>query len=724
MDRDKLRNAAWDHHRSGRLKEAEAQYRELIENARYGIKLEVSDAINLGGLLRQQGRLKEAINHYKEMLEKCPRENQLRANAINCYIEAKRLDEALQIGLTGLSNKEERDHGKLLEAYGRVLLARRDYKKAKLIYKEIIQKDKNSLDGLLGLGQTYDGLSCHKKALNIFQRIMDIYPDDPRGVTNTILTLKQLGEYEHARDIFNKLTPKEKNIAMIKSAMATLTMDTQDHEAAALQFKDLCILEPGNSANWLNYAATMKALKHNNECHRSLKNGLLWSPLNIDLKQAIAQSYAEMGKHKSAVMCLNEVSCSMKTYSSSFISTYQFIGASYNIISSEKRKKLTVCWEKQLKKEGIGALWGDRMEDGLTQRKLKVGYLSADFTSHPVGRFIKPILKEHNHKEIEVYGINCGPHEDNNTTEIRKLCKHWIDIRHLTDIEAARLISDQRLDVLVELGGYTAHNRMAVLVHKPAKIQLSYLGYCAPTYLDCIDGWIGDETLFSTLNKVDKMSHKLLKVKNGYMTFKPDSWPQLRHTKHNGIVRFGSFNHGRKLTKEKIVLFSKVIEKVENSELVLKSISFIEEEERKRIKDMFIKQGMPEKKIKILPWVKGWENHMMQYNQVDVALDPIPYGGATTTCEALVMGVPIITLSGEGMVGQLSASILNSAGLNEWITHSKDEYINKAKIIANSMIDDRLTQKELLRAKMKKSALSDAKRVSRNLEKLYYNATR
>ncbi len=724
MELDKLRAAAWTNHRSGNLRQAEISYRQLLEITSKLSSIEARDAINLGGLLRQQGRLQEAIDHYIRMINQFPKNNQLRANATNCLIEAKQFNLALQISQEGLKILNEKDNEILMEAYGRVLLAKRKYNEAKIIFEELLKKQRNSLNGLLGLGQAFDGLSRWKESLNIFKELMYIYPEDPRGPTNTILTLKQLGNLKEAMNMYSGLTIALRNNIMIKGAIATVIMESQDHELASVQFKELCRLEPSNPANWLNHAATMKALKFNNACHNSLKFGLLWSPFNKELKQAMSQSLAEMGKHHSAIQCLKEAYSESEIMSSSFVSTYQFIGASYNIISSKERNDLALKWSAQIKKESVGALWGDRMEDKDFSKKLRVGYLSADFTNHPVGRFIKPILKSHNKEHIEIIGINCGPHEDQNTHELKNIFNDWIDIRHLADLEAARLISDQKLDILIELGGFTAHNRMGVLIHQPTRIQLSYLGYCAPTYLECINGWIGDKILFSKLNNIDQSAHQLINIKNGYMAFVPDCWPKIEERTGIKSVRFGCFNHSRKLTKETIDLFCNVIKSVPNSKLILKSISFVEEEERIRVKRIFMDQNIPENAITVLPWVKGWSNHMLQYNQIDIALDPTPYGGATTTCEALVMGVPVITLSGEGMVGQLSSSILDGAGLGKWITNSPNEYVHTAKELASSIFNGSTTAKQSLRKHIQRSPLTNAKRVSLELERIYFSFVR
>ena len=186
----------------------------------------------------------------------------------------------------------------------------------------------------------------------------------------------------------------------------------------------------------------------------------------------------------------------------------------------------------------------------------------------------------------------------------KELCDEWIDINYLEDFRAARKISEKQVDIIVELGGYTANSRLKVLCYKPAKIQLSYLGYFAPTYLNCIDGWIRDKELFAGLNQNPAKAHRFIHIDKGYMSYVDLDTPRPKRVK-DGKFRFGSFNHSRKPSEETIELYVDIMNKADNALLVLKSISFVEIEEQKRIKTNFIKYGLDERRLILLPWVEG-----------------------------------------------------------------------------------------------------------------------
>ena len=360
----------------------------------------------------------------------------------------------------------------------------------------------------------------------------------------------------------------------------------------------------------------------------------------------------------------------------------QFLGEGYNILESKDLADLARKWEERKTAKSPCNMYKDRIKEIRKNRKIKIGYLSADFNSHPVGRFMLPILKNHKKEEFEIYLISSTKMEDDMTKKIKLECLKWIDIFNLDDISSARLIAELGLDILVELGGYTAESRLGIMCYRPCAVQLSYLGYFAPTYLKCIDAWLGDKILFKNLSKIHKESHKLREINGGYMTLPETEEINISEGAQERFV-FGSFNHARKLSVKAIELFAKLIKET-NSILLLKSISFKNNTEQKRIKEAFKKEGIMPNQIEIISWKSSHREHMECYNMIDVAIDPFPYSGATTTCEALYMGVPVITLSGNKMVNNLSASILHYANLGHLIANNEDDFIRIGRALKES----------------------------------------
>ena len=248
-------------------------------------------------------------------------------------------------------------------------------------------------------------------------------------------------------------------------------------------------------------------------------------------------------------------------------------------------------------------------------------------------------------------------------------------------------------------------------------VQLSYLGYPGPTYLRCIDGWIGDEVLFEQLDPIDSTAHKLIEINGGYMVF--DSGGELPIPKRSAgkRFRFGSFNHARKLTQSTIELFCKVMAANPDAELT-KEHKFLRTcRATKEFVDALNKPVL--KAHGSYLWI-GLRVDLTTYslcNEIDVALDPIPYGGATTTAEALWMGVPVVALAGQGMVGRLAASLLVNGNQEQWVARDENEYIKIATDLADKDLDQEIRYE--LRRRLQQSPLADGNRLSKELEKYY-----
>jgi predicted O-linked N-acetylglucosamine transferase (SPINDLY family) len=710
---DSVRSQAWQSHQNGQQTVAEQLYRELLKH-----KAEEVDVVNLGALLRSQGRLKEALKHYQVWLPQFRASQHLALNAINCAIEAKDFALAEQFVLLGQqSNPQE---PALQQAQARLLQAQGHGEQSISLLQRLSQSNPSELTIWLDLGLAHHRFGQADAALQAFDQATRLNPLDPRPVANTITVLSEQGKLDAAQAFINGLPAALRGQGEVRGAVAHHLMERQLMVEAAEEFAQLCVAEPGQPLHWLNRTACLRQLKQSMAALSVAKRGVILHPNHDDLRHALGQCLAETGRQQQAMNLLLPKPDSTAQLPRQHLFNLQFLGAGYGLITAERRAAMARHWELEQQEQGVGALWGDRIQEPLNGRPLRVGYLSADFCNHPVGRFLLPVLEAHDPSAVAVVGLSCGPHSDTLQASLKEHCQHWIDLRHMGDLEAARLVSDLNLDVVVELGGYTAGSRLGILCHRPAPVQLSYLGYFAPTYLTSIDGWIGDSVLFGGLEHCDANAHQLLHVQGGYMAYHDDALPQPARTAAPQL-RFGSFNHARKLSAEAVALFCEVMAAVPTAELVLKSISFVEAAEQDRMRSLFAEAGLASDRLVLLPWVQGRAAHLGCYQEIDVALDPLPYGGATTTCEALAMGVPVITLAGAGMVGRLSASVLAHAGCNSWIAANKDDYVSIAAALATA--GPRGPQQRLaLRQQVLASDLGDGQRLARELERHYRTA--
>ena len=714
---EKRRDLAWQAHREGDLQQAEKHYRALLNES----PLEV-DAVNLGAMWRQQGRLREAAELYRSWLPHFPNSLELHRNAANCLHDLN--DHATCVELMRSYLQRQPGEAEIERALARSLTELQQHGEAEQLLRAITTRDPDALSAWMDLGLCLHRQSKQQEALQCFEQVQAIDPQHSVAAANRITMLKDAGRFADCEQIINSLSAKVRANPGVRGAIALLHMEQSNPEAAAEELIQLCNQDPQTPGHWLNLAANLRALKHCNAALRVLKRGICRQPEITDLHQALGQCLAELGRTEQALPVLQQSAGPLDSIKDEYLFNLQFLGAGYHLIPPRDLKNWARAWEQRKQQEsGLVNLWGDAVRAPIDGRRLKVGYLSADWSNHPVCRFMLPVLEQHDRTAVEVWGLCSSPHIDAGTALARKCCDHWLELRHTSDLELARMVAEFQLDVVVELGGYTGHSRISALVHKAAPVQLSYLGYFAPSYLKAIDGWIGDEELFAGLDSVDSEAHQLWMVEGGYMAYHPaETLPPLERMAGQRF-RFGSFNHSRKLNPGTVALFAEVLAAVPESELVLKSISFVETAEQERVIESLRNAGVQEERVVLLEATDHSSDHLALYRAMDVALDPFPYGGATTSCEALIMGVPVITLAGQGMAGRLTSSILAGANCEEWIAADHSTYVDLARRLAEAGPRHQ-TEREQLRKRIQTSALSDGPRLCRELERIYLEAYR
>ena len=708
-----IRQAARQAFAAGNLSYSIELYEYLIAHSKSEPLIE--DIINFGAILRQAGQLEKASEHYNHHLPQFSKNIHLIRNACNCWIELCDFDRSRSVLRKALSI--EKDNPILLLALGHTELSSGKTNTACEIFEAILQIDSQHFDAWFNLAVAKAKGGVLEEALVYFRHAQRLQNDHRLLNANIISILQDLNRISEAWTELKKLKFSMRSSKEIKEVEASLLMTEENYAEASSILRDLAQNNPQKASHWVNWSTCLKAMKFTVAPKRILKIALLWHPENIDLQHSFAQSMAEMGELKSYQKTQSCWRRDMSELSNEHIFSRQFLAISSNLNHSTKRN-LAQYWESKQITPETHTLWADRISISQKRRRVRIGYLSADWRNHPVGRFMLPILKHHDRIKFEFWCIDSTPNHDWISDQLKQHADHWINIKNLDGLKAARRISDEQLDVLVELGGFTGGSRLDCLVHRPCPIQLSYLGYPAPTFLNCIDGWIGDQELFSTLSTVEREAHDLIFIDGGYMAFDPGAGIPEPNRDYQGEFRFGCFNHARKLTNATIELFCNVLNECPQSTLLLKSISFHEEDEQRRIRKRFAKQGVDPDRLIILDWINGGLEHLACYNMIDAALDPFPYGGATTTAEALWMGVPVITRRGSGMAGCLSSSLLNYGEKTQWIANDQENYLKIAQVLfarGPRNKKDRIS----LRLDMQRSPVGDAQRLSQELETHY-----
>ncbi len=298
---------------------------------------------------------------------------------------------------------------------------------------------------------------------------------------------------------------------------------------------------------------------------------------------------------------------------------------------------------------------------------------------------------------------------------------HWQNIHGMTDALVFQCIQKDGIDILVDLAGHSGNNRLKLFARKPAPIQVSYLGYPNTTGLTAMDYRFTDNVADPPGLTDAYYTEKLIRLPEGFLCYRPSvGCPDIAPPPclENGYITFGSFNNWAKINSKTIALWSDLLSRVPDSRLILKSSLASDRDAQQQLLSLFVQNGIEASRIEILSRLPVFGEHLKQYQRVDIALDTFPYNGTTTTCEALWMGVPVITLAGNTHASRVGASILSRLGLNEWIVSSVDDYLNISEALANDT-DNLKCLRRTLREKFQNSSLMNEKRFLANLETAY-----
>ncbi len=345
-------------------------------------------------------------------------------------------------------------------------------------------------------------------------------------------------------------------------------------------------------------------------------------------------------------------------------------------------------------------------------KKLRVGYLSADFCLHPVMFFAYNLITGHNKNLFDIYCYSATEKTDAVTENIKNSVTVWRDISTLSNEDAAKIIRADEIDILVDLSGHSSGNRLPIMAYRPATVQISGLGYMNSTGLHCVDYFLSDVNCAADTNY---FTENLIEMDHSHFCFSPlKIYPAINHVEKN-FITFGCFNNFNKVTDSILKAWREILNAVPNSKLILKNKIFNTEECRKFILERLKNLGLNTEQIEMRRFAA---DYLEQYNEIDIALDTFPYNGGVTTCEALLMGVPVISLRGDRHGNRMTYSILKNVGVEELATSNLNEYIQRAIYLANDKDLLQVLHKNL-RTMFQNSPLTDSKNYVREIEEIY-----
>ncbi len=354
-------------------------------------------------------------------------------------------------------------------------------------------------------------------------------------------------------------------------------------------------------------------------------------------------------------------------------------------------------------------------------KRLRIGYVSPDFRRHSVSCFMEPVLTNHDRSVVETYCYYDHTDRDEITTRFEELADHWRDIVGKDDDEVALAIRDDGIDILVDLAGHTAGNRMTLFARRPAPLQFTWLGYLCTTGLSTMDYRICDNHTDPAGQAERWQVESPARMPCSQWCYQPQvqlpvpsPLPMLR----NGFCTFGSFNQARKLNEPLLRTWAQALASIFDSRLLVLGVT--DHAQAQEIRDTLAMSGIGESRVELVGRIDITE-YFKRYRDVDIALDSFPYTGATTTCDALIMGVPVATIAGSRSIARSGASLLHALDLIDWVADSPQSFVELLQRKARAP-EQLASLRSCLPDRMRNSPLMDAAAFTRQLEDVYREA--
>lgn len=552
-----------------------------------------------------------------------------------------------------------------------------DMGRAVALLQQVVAREPRHAGALSQLGLIAYQAGRSDLALSFLGRAADAEPLAADPQFNLGLALMRAGRLEEAKAAFRRAIGLSPNFPKAFVALANVEHLQGRLDEAASALEQALTLEPGYAAASMNLGNVRSEQGRLTEAEQNVRRALELEPRHAVAWRNLAAIHRVQGRATDALGAYEKA-----------------LALDPGFADAESGRLLTLSYLTDVSAADIfeaHRAWGAkaaapapaRHPNSLDpDRPLRIGYVSADLHSHPVGFFLSGVLERHDPAAVQAICYRTGGAPDETTQRLQAAASGWRDIAGASDEEAERLVRADGIDILVDLSGHTAGHRLPLFARRPAPVQASWLGYVATTGLAAIDylitdAWTapeGSEGLFT---------EKLVRLPHGRFCYAPPAYapePAPRPRADRPIT-FGSFNDLMKLNAEVVRTWSRVLAAVPGSRLYLKWTSLGDGEVRARVGAAFAGRGIEPERL-VLAGRSPHADMLAQYGEVDVALDPFPFGGGLTTCEALWMGVPVVTWPRERACSRQSLGFLELLGLGELAAGSEAGYIELAAGLA------------------------------------------
>ena len=572
------------------------------------------------------------------------------------------------------------------------------------------------------LGTGYTGLERLEEALSAFDRAIELAPNNAQAHNNIGAVLRPLGRLNEACLHYAKaveITPKSGHIW---ANYANVLMDLDRVEEADAAAQTAVNLSPNYAVAHNNLGTVRQRRGQYSEAEDHFRRALDLNDDYADAHANIAEVLKDTGRIKDALPHY-ERARELAPAEAAMGSNHMLALCAVDGLNPTEIAAAHAAWGGAHAKTPQ-ATHAKAPQVLRVNRRLRVGYVSPDFRRHSVAYFLEPLFEHHDSEAVEVFAYANMPTDgDAVTKRLRGRADQWRNVFALDDQTFCDQVRADQIDILIDLAGHTRGNRLTAFAHRPAPMQMSYLGYPATTGLDAVDFRLTDARADPPGMTEAFHCEALLRLDGGFLCYRPDDdapdVATLPAHRGNGIT-FGSFNNLAKVNATVIETWAAILDTVPGSRLILKAKALRDDATAARLTESFARHGIDPTRIECLSWIVDG-SPLAAYHRVDIALDTFPYNGTTTTCEAQWMGVPTVTLAGDWHAARVGVSLMTKLGLDDWIAPNLNAYVKLAAEKADklgALADIRSG----LRNRMTDQGLTDGARFVRNLEAAYQKA--
>jgi predicted O-linked N-acetylglucosamine transferase (SPINDLY family) len=744
MTLEQTMDAAMQAHQSGRLREAEQLYRQVLSETpdhpsalhflgviayqvgnrdvaeklmRRSTELRPTMALfhrDLGEVLRSGGKLQEALAACRRAVQLQPDMGEAWSNLGICLEQAGQLDEAMAAHRKAVELRPSTAgvHSNL----GNCLIAAGKPDEALEALRRAIQLDPRLAPAHNNLGNALRELGRTDEAVNAYRAAIQLEPRNASAYNNLGAVLQGMGRFEEAIAVLRQATELSPNLPEAWDNLGICLRQTGRMADAEQAHRKAAQLAPNSPTVHVNLANCLDAQGRLDDAIAEHERALQLDPSFAPSHNNLAVLLKDQARLADALAHYRKA-VELSPNTTAFHSNLLFA------LHLDPASDPKAVFDEHLN-------WAKRHADALTEkaqphandrdpkRKLRIGYVSPDFRDHVVASCIEPVLAAHDRQAFEVFCYSDSPREDLVSQRLRGLVDRWGRIAGMSDERLAQQIREDRIDILVDLALHTAHNRALLFARKPAPVQVNWLAYAGTSGMRAMDWRITDahvdppgETEAFNTERLHRLPQTLWCYKPHEKSPEPNDLP----ARQRGYVTFVSPNNFAKLNAQVVAVWSQVLQSIPGSRLIVYLRGGAEH--NRHAGELFSSHGIAGERVEFRPHLPRGE-HLRLYHDADLTLDPFPFNGGVTTLDSLWMGVPVISLAGRGGVSRVGASILSNLGLDELVTSTSDFYVQLASAWAQDL-DQLQSLRRELRSRMVSSPLLDATGFTRQLEAAY-----